>query len=126
MASRDLKNNISVATTIAPAAYTANTTGGTVDLLGYEAVAIEAIVGTITDGTHSLTVEHSDDGTTWVAVPAGELQGSFVNLTSNTNQEVGYIGFKRYIRVNTTVSGATSGGVYAVTVVRGYPKVAPV
>lgn len=126
MASRDLKNNISVATSLAPAARTASGTGATVDLLGYEAVAIEAIVGTITDGTHSLTVEYSDDGTTWAAVPAGELQGSFANLASNTNQEVGYIGFKRYIRVNTTVSGATSGGVYAVAVVRGYPKVAPV
>jgi hypothetical protein len=126
VASRDLKNNISVVTTLGPAARTANVTGSSVDLRDYEAVAIEAIVGTITDGTHSLTIQHSDDGTTWVGVPSGELQGSFSNLASNINQEVGYIGSKRYIRVNAGVATATTGGVYAVAVVRGYPKMAPI
>jgi hypothetical protein len=126
LASRDLKNNISAVTSLSPSARTANATGATVDLLGYEAVAIEAIVGTITDGTHSLSVEHSDDESTWAAVPAEELQGSFSDLTSDTIQEVGYVGFKRYIRVNTTVATATTGGVYAVAVIRGCPRKAPV
>jgi hypothetical protein len=125
MASRDLKNNISVVNTLVPATRNAAATGGTVDLLAYEGVAIEAIVGTIADGTHSLAIEHSDDGTTWVTAPANDLQGSFANLASNTNQEVGYIGFKRYLRVNATSSGVT-GGAYAVAVVRGFPGSSPV
>jgi len=126
MANQDLKNNISVATTLAPDAYTANVTGNTVDLNGYESAAIVAVVGAITDGTHSLTVQESDDGSTWSDVDASQLQGSFADLASNTNQEVGYIGNKRYIRVNTTVAGATDGGKYAVVIVRGNPKVAPI
>jgi hypothetical protein len=126
MASRDLKSNISVATTLSPSTKTANATGSSVDLRHYEAVAIEAIVGTITDGTHALTVEHSDDESTWVAVPSDRLQGSFANLASNQVQEIGYLGQKRYIRVNATVTGTTSGGTYAVVIVRGYPKSAPI
>ncbi|MBC7193872.1 hypothetical protein [Marinobacter sp.] len=126
MATVDLYNNLSVATTLAPAARTANANGSAVDLQGYEGALIQAIVGTITDGTHSLTVEESADGATWTAVAAADLQGSFANLVSNTNQKVGYLGTKRYIRVNAAVTGATSGGVYAVVVLRGNSRKHPV
>lgn len=126
MATVDLYNNLSVVTTLAPAARTASGNGSTVDLQGYEGAMIQAVVGTITDGTHSLTVQESDDGSTWSDVAASDLQGSFANLASDTNQKVGYLGTKRYIRVNATVSGATTGGVYAVVVVRSNPRKAPV
>ncbi len=126
MATVDLYNHLSVATTLAPAARTAAATGATVDLAGYEGALIQAVVGTVTDGTHTLTVEESADGTTWAAVAASNLQGSFANLGSNTNQKVGYLGTKRYIRVNASVTGATTGGVYGVVVVRGNPRKYPV
>lgn len=126
MATVDLYNNLSVATTLAPAARTASENGAAVDLQGYEGAMIAAIVGTITDGTHTLTVQESDDGSTWSDVAAENLQGSFTNLASDTNQKVGYHGTKRYIRVNVTVSGAANGGAYSVAVVRGNPRKAPV
>lgn len=126
MATVDMYNNLAnAATTLAPAARTAAATGTTIDLQGYEGALIQAVVGTITDGTHTLTVEESADGTTWTAVAAADLTGSFANLASNTNQKVGYRGTKRYIRVNTTVSGATTGGVYSVVVVRSNPRKCP-
>jgi len=124
--SRDLQGNISIVTTLVPATRTADAIGSTVDLRKYESAAIEAIVGTITDGTHTLTVQESDDGSTWTDVAADDLQGSFLNLASNTDQEVGYLGSKRYIRVNVAVVGATSGGTYAVSIVRGHPHNAPI
>lgn len=126
MATVDMYNNLSAVTTLSPAARTASENGATVDLQGYEGALIQAIVGTITDGTHSLTVQESDDGSTWSNVASSDLQGSFSDLASDTNQKVGYLGTKRYIRVNATVSGATSGGVYGVIVVRGKPRKAPV
>ncbi len=127
MATVDFYNNLANAvTTLAPAARTAGANGSTVDLQGYEGVLIQAVVGTITDGTHSLTVQESDDGTTWSNVAAANLQGSFANLATDTNQKVGYLGTKRYIRVDAAVSGATTGGIYAVIVVRGAPRKAPV
>ena len=126
MATVDLYNNLSAVTTLAPAARTAAATGAAADLQGYEGAMIQAVVGTITDGTHTLTVEESADGTTWTAVAAANLQGSFNALATNTNQKAGYLGAKRYLRVNTGITGATTGGVYAVAVVRGNPRKAPV
>ena len=122
----ELHDNIQVQQTLAPAARAASATGSSVDLSGFEAVEIVALVGTISDGTHALTVEESDDGSTWSAVAASDLLGSFANLASNTPQRVGYIGGKRYLRVKTTVTGATNGGVYGVSVILGKPRHAPV
>ena len=122
----DFYNNLSAVTTLPPAVRTANENGSVVDLQGYQGALLAAIVGTITDGTHSLTVQESDDGTGWSDVAATDLQGIFANLTSNTVQEVGYMGNKRYIRVNAIVSGATNGGAYAVAVVRGAARKYPV
>lgn len=126
MATVDLYNNLANAvTTLAPAVRTAAATGSTVDLQGYEGALIQAVVGTITDGTHTLTVEESADGVTFTAVAAADLQGSFATLASGVNQNVGYLGNKRYIRVNAGVAGATTGGVYGVVVVRSNPRKYP-
>lgn len=126
MATVDLYSKLSAATTLAPAARTAGATGTTVDLQNFDGALIQALVGTITDGTHSLTVQESADGTTFTNVDAADLQGSFAALASGTNQKVGYLGSKRYVRVNADVSGATSGGVYGVLVVRGAARKYPV
>lgn len=122
----DLYNNLTIEATVAPAAHTTNVTGAAVDLQGYHGAMIQAVVGTITDGTHSLTVQESDDGSTWSDVDAADLQDSFDDLATDTNQKVGYLGTKRYLRVNAAVTGATSGGEYAVVVVKGMPRKAPV
>ncbi|MBT9167718.1 MAG: hypothetical protein DDT19_01058 [Syntrophomonadaceae bacterium] len=125
MAMDDLFNNLSTATTLAPAARTAAATGTTVDLQGFAGALVQAVVGTITDGVHTLAVQESADNITWTAVAAADLQGSFVTLATGVNQRVGYRGIQRFIRVNAAASGVT-GGVYAVVVVRGTPRRAPV
>jgi hypothetical protein len=121
----DLNNRISASITLSPATRNVAGTGGTVDLNGFGSAAIEAIVGTVTDGTHSLVVQESDDGTTWANVNANDLNGSFSNLASNTIQEVGYMGTKRFIRVNSTSSG-TTGAAYSVIVIRGNSRSLPI
>lgn len=122
----DIKSNIDVAESLAPAAYTGNATGSSVDLQGFHAAAFLIVAGAITDGTHTVSAEESDDGTTWTAVDAADLDGSFVALTTGAVQKVGYKGAKRYVRAKTTVTGATTGGVYTVSVLRARPTVAPV
>jgi len=126
MASRDLVNNISVAQTLAPAARTASANGTGVDLQGYESAAVVIAAGTITDGTHTIEIQESDDNSTFTAVADADLQGSEPTVASNTVYEVGYLGSKRYIRAITTVSGATSGGVYGAVVVRGHARSKPI
>lgn len=126
MPNRQLSSRISAAQSLTPAARTASATGTGVDLAGYHAVAIYIVAGTITDGTHTPVVQESDDNITFTNVAAEDLQGTLANIASNTVQEIGYIGSKRYIRVNVNVTGATTGGVYAAFVVRGRASSNPV
>lgn len=125
MTLRDLKSNIDQVQSLAPAARTASANGTGADLRGYDGATVLFNVGTITDGTHTPSVEESDDNTTFSAVAAADLIGSLSALASSTPQRVGYRGTKRYIRAVSTVAGATTGGVYAATVVRSHPDVAP-
>ena len=122
----DLYSNISVAQSLAPAARTASANGSSVDLAGFHGAMVVVATGTITDGTHAIEVQESDDGSTWSAVADSDLQGTEPSaLASNTVYRIGYLGTKRYLRVVATVSGATTGGVYGAWIVRGHPRKAP-
>ena len=133
MAKRDLYHNITEAQISIPiAAHTAAVAIGsaaTIDTYGYHGVVLEVLCGTITDGTHSFTLYESDTDVTgnYTSVAAGDMLGAFANVTTSTasNQRVGYIGSKRYLRVVSAVSGATTGGVYGVAAILGYPMHAP-
>lgn len=119
MTVRDIHNDMSVANSLAPAARTATANGTGIDLQGYRACAVVFVVGTITDGTHTPKLQESDDNSTFSDVAAADQSGTLAALASSTNQEVSYIGTKRYIRAVSTVSGATTGGVYAAVAIRG-------
>jgi hypothetical protein len=121
----DLKNYLDVVQSLNPAARTASANGTGVDLANYNGAMVVLHVGTITDGTHTPRVEESSDNSTYTTVAASDLIGSLAALATGVVQRVGYIGSRRYIRVATTVSGATNGGVYGASVVRGFPRKAP-
>jgi hypothetical protein len=127
---RDIDKQISVVSTIAPAAAaTATTTGTTVDLAGYRSAAVVLHCGVFTDGTFTPTVEESDDDSAWSTVAAGELSGSFAAVTSANDvavYEVGYLGSKRYVRLLMTETVASAGALFSAVVVRGNPITAPV
>lgn len=111
---RDLKNNLSVAQSLAPAARTASANGTGVDLLGKrkDAVAVLFDIGLFTDGSFTLSVEESDDDSSYSAVAAADLEGSLsvVDGTDddNTTQIVGYKGTKRYIRAKVAEGSSPS------------------
>jgi len=119
MTTQDLKSNIDIAASLAPAARTATASGTGVDLRGYESAVAAFVVGTVTDGAHTPSVEESDDNSAFTAVAAADLLGTLAALASNTVQRVGYRGGKRYIRAKVTASGATTGAVDAAVVIRG-------
>lgn len=76
--------------------------------------------GSMTDGTHTIQIQESDDNSTWNAVADSDLEGAEPAIAStdgNSVFELGYTGRKRYVRVSVTVSGATSGGTYGAVVV---------
>jgi hypothetical protein len=125
MASSVLSRVISAVQSIAPAAKTASTNGSSADLAGYESAAVVILAGTITDGTHTPKLQESSDNSTFTDVAAGDLDGSFAAIASNTAQKVGYKGRLRYLRVVVTVAGATTGGVYGAAILRGEPVAVP-
>lgn len=126
MTTRDLVSNIDLRSSLDPGDYTASANGAAVDLQGFESAAVAFIVGTVTDGTHTPSVEESDDGASWQAVAAADLSGALANLASGVNQRVGYRGAKRYLRAVLTVAGATVGARAAAVVVRGDAAQRPV
>jgi hypothetical protein len=135
---KDPYGEIVVKQTITPASRSANTTvnGSSVDRVGtnehYQGALVVVSTGTITDGTHTVAVEHSDDNSAWSAASAAELRGSnpaVVAADDNKIFEIGYIGLKRYLRVSVTTAGATTGGVFGADIVltggRNRPPVRP-
>ncbi len=124
---------------VSPAARVNGTaTGSTVDrtLSGggganewHQSAMVVVQTGTITDGSHAVSVEHSDDGAAWSAAPATDLQGSAPTILAADDDrvfEVGYIGNKRYLRVVVVTTGATTGGIFGAVIVLGFPLRAPV
>lgn len=95
----------------------------------YGSAMLVVHTGTITDGTHAITLEVSDDNSNWSAAAAADLQGSLPSIGSSNDDalyEVGYTGTARYLRAVTTPSGTTTGGVYGATILLGFPTVLPV
>lgn len=129
MATKDLYSHISPAVSLVPAARTASANGTGVDLQGFESAMVVIETGTVTDGTHTIDIQESDDNTTFTSVANADLQGTepVINNTQGSKVfKVGYIGSKRYIRVAVTVSGATTGGVYGASIVRSHARHQPV
>ncbi|MFI8531798.1 hypothetical protein ACIGMX_16350 [Streptomyces aquilus] len=130
---RDAYSNITVRETLAIATRTASANGTGVDRYASGAAFQDALVivhtGTITDGTHAIDVQESDDNTTFTSVAASELQGTEPSIGASDDNKmyvVGYKGLKRYLRVAVTASGTTSGGTYGASVVLANPRTAPV
>jgi photosystem II stability/assembly factor-like uncharacterized protein len=120
--------------TLAVALRTNGTVNGTtVDLHENKDAARSAMLivhtGTITDGSHAITLQESDNGSSWATVAAADLQGSAPTVTSTDDDvlfELGYVGSKRYLRAVVVTSGATTGGTLGATIVRAFPRRTPI
>ena len=130
-------NNVLVQQSVTQASRTNGTVNGTAVDLWSNSVARQvfggalAIVqtGTITDGTHTVEVQESDDNSSFTAVADADLQGSEPAIgaaNDNVVYEIGYRGSKRYIRVAVVTSGATVGGTFGAVLALGIPRRRPV
>jgi hypothetical protein len=125
---RDLKSNIDIVQTLAPAARTAAGTGANVNLQGYDSAVGEFSSGDWTDGTWTPKLQESEDGTTFTDVGTGDLSGAFTAVSGtageNNVQRVGYIGSKQYLRGFLSGTG-TTGMVSGFNIVRGHAARTP-
>lgn len=96
---------------------------------GAEEAMVVVVTGTITDGSHAVTIEDSADGISGWAPVTGQLQGAaptVVAANDDTQFEVG-VGFSRqFLRVSIVTSGATTGGIIGAVVVLGDMRHVPI
>lgn len=128
MAVKDVAADINVVESILRGTHKTAQTGTAADLQGYNGAAVYFVVSTVTDGTHTPSVEHNDTSSSgdsgWAAVSSSELTGSLSAFSNATSQKVSYIGSKRFVRAKVASSG-TTGAVYQAVVVRGAPSQSP-
>lgn len=134
MASRDLHNNIEPKVALNSAAITTNTTtnGVIVDTAGFESVEFVILSAALTDGTYTPSITEGDasDLSGGSATATADLIGTVAGATfaatdDNTVKRIGYKGSKRYVRLNLTSAGTTSGGTLGAIAVLGHPHDAP-
>lgn len=134
---RDLRNNIAAVLLKEPVNAVATTVVSSIlDTAGFEGIEIEAIIGDLTgvDAANHLTpiLQESDTlaGAAFATVAATEVIGAFTRIDAiakdSTIQRVGYIGKKRYIRVNFVYVGiGITAGIIGCVGIMGLPESAP-
>lgn len=120
---RDLHNVISPAVAKPAAAIATNTTtnGTGVDLQGFQSCEFVIVSGTLTDGSYAINVQESDDNATFTDAPASAILGgepTFAATDDNVVKSVGYVGGKRYARIQIVSTGVTTGGTLAAVGIR--------
>ncbi|MBL4919321.1 hypothetical protein [Szabonella alba] len=116
---RDLYSDIRAVQALASASRSAAITGPAIDLLGVGRMAVIVNTGAITgDGDFGATLQESDDGSTgWTDVDAAQIQSDApATLAATTSYRLGYLGWKRHVRLSLTKAGGTSMQVGAVAV----------
>ncbi|MCX4780061.1 hypothetical protein [Streptomyces sp. NBC_01264] len=127
-------NLTAYARTLSPALRTDGTANGVaVDRAvngGMQDAMVIVSTGTVTDGSHAITIQDSADGSTgWTAVAADQIQGSLPTVVAANDDTVytfGVLASRRYLRVVATTSTATTGGILAAGILLGAPRFAPV
>lgn len=128
---RDLGSFIKALLGITTAAKTDGTAlSAAIDLASYDGFCAILHTGTWTDGTHTPSITECDtSGGTYTAVATADLIGAFTAVTSNANvgakQKVGYIGKKRYIKLQIVTTGSTTGAVLGMDAILGFARKEP-
>ena len=139
---RDLHDNLSSMTLVAPQTATADITPVSVDLLGFRAAMVLLYIGIggitfTTTNKIEFILEHSNDNTNWAAVnqadvlgptvAAGGIVRSLVAAKAAADvQEISYIGGRRYVRLTPDFSGTHATGTpMTAFMVRGMPEQMP-
>jgi hypothetical protein len=122
----NLYENTTAVRTLSPAVRTATATGITVDRqqsgTSFQDAMVVVSTGTITDGTHTVEVQDSPDGTTWTPVADAFLQGAEPAIAAADDDKIfviGYLGDQRYLRIVISAAGTTSGGAVGAVIVLG-------
>ena len=109
---KDLHNQVSVGVAIALTAVAdgEDVVGAVIDRQGSEGLELIFQVGAYTDGSVTPLIEDSDDNVTYAAVADANLTNTEASaaLSAAGVSNIGYVGFKRYVRATAvTAAGST-------------------
>ena len=109
---KDLHSQIGVGVAIALTAVAdgEDVVGAVIDRQGSEGLEIIFQVGAYTDGSVTPLIEDSDDNVTYAAVADANLTNTEASaaLSAAGVSNIGYVGFKRYVRATAvTAAGST-------------------
>ncbi|GAB1379926.1 hypothetical protein [Pararhodobacter aggregans] len=116
---RDLYSNLDAVAALAPAVQSAATQGAAIDLITGKGVCFVVNTGAIvSSGDFGVTLQESEDGSTgWTDVAAAEIQTNApATLAAASTYRLGYLGYKRYVRLSLTKAGGTSIAAGAVAI----------
>lgn len=106
------------------------TNGVEVDLKGFHSATFFIQAGTVTDGTYTPVIQESDtSGSYSGSVADADLIGTEAAAAVTTTGEVtkvGYIGSKRYVRLNIASTSTSTGGNVGAIAILGYASDTPV
>lgn len=124
---RDLYSNIKTVLALSPAVQAATINGNGIDTYGFNRAAFAVTTGAIVgSGVFALTVQESDDNSTFTDVAAASIDGTLpTSMAADTVYKVGCRGFKRYVRIVVTKTSGTSIAAGAVAIL-GQPNTRPV
>lgn len=108
---RDNYSNFAGRLALAPAVQAAAIQGPAIDLLNVNRATFVINTGAIVGaGDFGATLQESTDGSTgWADVAAAQLKTNApATLAASTAYKIGYLGFKRYVRLSLTKAGGTS------------------
>lgn len=108
---RDIISNFGAVQAIAPAVQAAAADGITIDTLGFGSVGFVINTGAIVGaGDFGIKVQESDaSGSGFTDAAASAVQGTVpATLEAASVYKLGYVGFKRYVRLSLTKAGGTS------------------
>lgn len=130
MATIDVSDETRLEVVAQKQAYTSDPTTAVVDLNNFESALIVIDAGSYTDGTHAFSVDESDQsGSGFSSVDGNQLSQSppTIDGAADDDQQyyIGYTGDQRYIDVNVSVSGTSTGAIYGIYVIKGDPHRAP-
>lgn len=115
---RDLYSNITAVAALPSASRSAAATSDSLDLKDARRVVFIVNTGAVSgDGDFGLGIEESDDGAVFAPAPAEHVQSDAPDtLEANAVYRVGYLGWKRHVRLALSKEGGTSVQVGAVAV----------
>jgi hypothetical protein len=137
---KDLHNHISVESILDPIAVSATAQFTDIDLADFNSaelligLGLDAGIGLDGSNKFDLTLSDSSDGDTYTAVEAKDMLGvtpaSGVILTvddpaeDNVLHQFGYVGGKRYLQLDVTVTGTVSCPI-SIDLIKGDPRDSP-